>query len=379
MFAESDAPPPTAPSLRGAKIRERVPNVEVGDAPSARTAPLSTSVPLIRVARWMQLVAKGEIVMGPGASATHTGLLLAVAQYQGQNAWSTAGQRTLAGFANTVERTARTALAELVRHGWLTRNDEPHGRYGYETRYAVAATPGNPIPARGNAAKVAPAVRQPMPADPTDPPAITADVARQALPHGSGNFSLPPQAITADKETSEEIKEKITEKTIAHASARGALAGAMSLDLFGEATKPPSRPAKKPKTVPAHKRYGDAWIAAFAACGVAVPPMPQSAAGQLGQLAATYGRDASGNAPKGADVDAWIRKIGEDFCRQNLGTEVWALRKWLTTRAQQTALGTARASPHGRGAVAPDRRQPGAWAKPDDAGWRDFDAKGDDR
>ena len=147
MTAAEETAPETARSLRGAEIHESVPPVELMSAAALPewVHPISTSAPLIRVARWMQHATKGDIDLGPGATSTHVALMFAVGQYQGQNDYSTAGQRTLATAAWTVERAARMGLEELVANGWLTRANDPPGSVA---RYAVAVAPGRPIPLR---------------------------------------------------------------------------------------------------------------------------------------------------------------------------------------------------------------------------------------
>lgn len=370
MWTADDREPPTTPSLRGSAVRERAVTVEFQEA--APKPPTSTSVPLIRVARWLQAVAKGDIIMGPGATSAHSALLAAVAQYQGQNAFSTAGQRTLAAFANTVERTARTALAELVTHGWLLREDNPNGEHGYETRYAVAATPGRPIPARPTLAKAAGTPRQPLP-DASDAPAIGSGGSRHPLPEEGGIDCRNPPAAIADKKTIEETTEETTEKTIARTDARACTRETKGQgDLFGEtpSSLPPSKPKRQPRkgARPRWRDYADAFVAGCADAGTTITPLAESEARTLGRVAAAHAKGSDGQSLAGPDVDAWIRKAAAVFTRAGGNLTAWNFK----TYCDRTMGGGGARSPQPARA-APIRVQPGGIASGVDPAWDEED------
>jgi hypothetical protein len=156
MTTEAMEPAPsTARSLRGADIHEPpvVIDTQSDIPPSQQT---SSRVPLFRVAQWMQRAAKGTIDMGPGATAIHAALLVAIAQYQGYNSLCEATAKTLGKAAFTSESAAREALAELVDGAWITRHDRRRDDNQWiEALYSLATEPGKPIPRRRR--KVTPA------------------------------------------------------------------------------------------------------------------------------------------------------------------------------------------------------------------------------
>lgn len=364
MWASDDRDPPTTPSLRGGSVRERPVTVEFQEAPSA--TPASTSVPLIRVARWMQAAAKGTLTMGPGATSTHSALLVAVAQYQGQNEYSTAGQRTLAAFANSVERTARTALAELVDCGWLIRCADVTGE---PARYAVAMTPGRPIPDRPPAKNSA-TPRISLPGQ-SDTPANDSGGPRQTIPEGSGSNCRGTPDFIADKKTSEETIQKTSEKPIAPASARGVNAQG---DLFGSlgvepvASPPPKRPGKRGPSReakrPRWRDYADAFRTGCADAGANITPLTEGEAATIGRTAATHAMGLDGKPLTGPDVDAWIRKMATTFARAGGNLTAWNFKNYC-----DRTLGGARMSPPAR--AAPIRVQPGGIAAEMDPAWDD--------
>lgn len=373
MSAAEDIPPPTARSLRGEEIRESAPHVELKSADDlpARVHPISTSAPLIRVARWMQHATKGDIDLGPGATSTHVALMFAVGQYQGQNDYSTAGQRTLATAAWTVERAARTGLEELVAHGWLTRANDPVGSVA---RYAVAAAPGRPIPLRKTTKKATAAVNANPPEDiaahasigDSDGPALSADPPGNKNQEGRHSVPIPP-AITTDKKTKEEITEKISEKTIAGvpASARTCEVTSMpspspQANLFGEPVcEPAPAPSPKPKAAkvakapkppkppPAPKAaelYSTAYVAGMADAepGCGFTPLTEAACGLIGMAAAAHAKDpATGEPITGEPLLAWIRKTSAEYRRAaepayNNGFGAHSFVTWLNAGRPKT-------------------------------------------
>ena len=208
MIAAEETAPETARSLRGAEIHESVPPVELKPASSLPewAQPLSTSIPLIRVAQWAQRVSAGDLTMGPGSAAVHGYLLFAVAQFQGRNEASRASQETLSRFANSAVSTGRMALAELVEHGWLIRKDVV-GRHGRETHYSIPPLPGHPIPARRNADN-----RRTHPSESGGP------IHQNPADGFTENERMGPPVI-GDKEIREEITEQIMEQTTSRAPA----------------------------------------------------------------------------------------------------------------------------------------------------------------
>ncbi len=344
MSAAADMAPETARSLRGAEIQEAPPHVELQSADDlpAWVHPISTSAPLIRVARWMQHATKGDIDLGPGATSTHVALMFAVGQYQGQNDYSTAGQRTLATAAWTVERAARMGLEELVANGWLTRANDPPGSVA---RYAVAVAPGRPIPLRRAYKRPTSAINALPPEEvaggssgdgaaiSAGPPGNKIQTPRQSVPD--------PPAITADKKTKEEITEKITEKTFAGVPAGARTCEATSMpspspqaNLFGEpvcepAPSPKPKPKaakvakapKPPKPAPALKAtelYSAAYVAGMADAepGCGFTPLTEAACGLIGMAAAAHAKDSTTGEPiTGEPLLAWIRKTAAEYRR----------------------------------------------------------------
>ncbi len=342
MSAAADMAPETARSLRGAEIQEAPPHVELQSADDlpAWVHPISTSAPLIRVARWMQHATKGDIDLGPGATSTHVALMFAVGQYQGQNDYSTAGQRTLATAAWTVERAARMGLEELVANGWLTRANDPPGSVA---RYAVAVAPGRPIPLRRTHKRPTSAVNADPPeevagASPGDGAAISAGPPGNKIQTPRQSVPDPP-AINADKKTKEEITEEITEKTFAGVPAGARTCEATSMpspspqaNLFGEpvcepAPSPKPKPAKAakaqkpPKPAPAPKAaklYSAAYVAGMADAepGCGFTPLTEAACGLIGMAAAAHAKDAATGEPiTGEPLLAWIRKTAAEYRR----------------------------------------------------------------
>lgn len=107
---------------------------------------LTMKNPIVRVAQWFQDLAEKRVRMG--GSAVHGAVLFSVAIQQEDREWSVSPVKAIARGAICTESTARLALAELVKAGWLRRSDIPLGPTGYQTRFAVADIPGGFIAPR---------------------------------------------------------------------------------------------------------------------------------------------------------------------------------------------------------------------------------------
>lgn len=350
MSAAEETAPETARSLRGAEIHESIPPVELKPASSLPewAQPLSTSIPLIRVAQWAQRVSAGDLTMGPGSAAVHGYLLFAVAQFQGRNEASRASQETLSKFANSAVSTGRMALAELVEHGWLTRKDVV-GRHGRETHYAVAAVPGRPIPARRNADN-----RRTHCAESGGPIA-------QNPADGFTENERTGSPVIGDKEIREEITEQIMEQTTSRAPADAPAREATPLVLFRDLEPaPPPSPApkrtakpkapKKPKPTEWHPMPDD-WQ----------PSAAHRAYAAKHGLQLDFEADGFRGWAVGQKALSWDGTFT---------TRLANAAKWKTGKGAQGSTG---AFAYGRGAPAPDRRQPALWAKEDPAAWAEFD------
>lgn len=101
---------------------------------------------IVRAAQWFQDAADQKI--RHGGFAVHVALVLSVATYQEDREWSEVPIATLAKASRCTDKTARVALAELVKAGWLRRADIPTGPNGYQTRFAIGDTPGGFIAPR---------------------------------------------------------------------------------------------------------------------------------------------------------------------------------------------------------------------------------------
>lgn len=101
---------------------------------------------IVRAAQWFQDAADQKV--RHGGFAVHVALVLSVATYQEDREWSEVPITTLAKASCCTDKTARVALAELVKAGWLRRSDIPTGPNGYQTRFAIGDAPGGLIAPR---------------------------------------------------------------------------------------------------------------------------------------------------------------------------------------------------------------------------------------
>ncbi len=340
MSAAEDIGPPTTPSMRGPAVAERVPSVELrraSDLPEW-TQPISASAPLIRVAQWAQRAAvdPAEAARAAGITTIHLGLLTMIAQFQGRHDDAPVGITRLAKTAFMNERTARDALDDLVKYGWVAGK----GARGVQSRFVLTLETGRPIESR----KVTSArSRWTKPAIPSA--AIPSDVAKSEPEFPSElNRNEPPikpefpsvqTGVSLRQRDQEEITEEITKKTIASAPA-GAQAcetrtmpspsPAPEFKLSGEPEPKVKRPRAKgapkaPKPPPAPKAtesYSDAYVAGQtdAEPGIGFRPLSESDCRMIGMAAAAHAKDpATGEPITGEALLAWIRKTSAAYRR----------------------------------------------------------------
>jgi hypothetical protein len=243
--------------------------------------------PLIAVAQWMQRVAEEHVETG--LSSVHVALLIAVAQYQGFNQHSRAGQTTLAAAAHCARSTAIDALEDLVEHGWVVATPQPNG---FVMRYSVTLENGRAIAGRrsslvrrdrtcpGAGQAVAP-VRKP---DTTCP---------EAGHHLSGSRT-PTCPEAGHEKTTEEIKEKTTEET------RGAATSASLLAPKGRSkSKASGEPRAQDTYVHAFRRGLDASrerVQAVSAVALTAPKLGTALGAAVGAVAQRWGTDISGES-----------------------------------------------------------------------------------
>lgn len=316
-----DESPITSRSIRGAEVQDSAPRVSI--APAPLSMPVSSRVPVFRVAQWMQRVASGKLDMGQGGTAIHAALLIAVAQYQGYNALCEATAKTLGRAALTSESAARDALAELVAGKWLTRHDRKRDDcHWFESLYSIATEPGQPIPARPRKSKGVPPETRCVPPDSTPDAAPPCTATRSEVYRQAGD-PVPP-------EPNKKTIQKIIEKTIApaapaHASARARGSRLKSKDgmLFEMPNVEPATPAKaqpeakrKPEKTETENRYSVMYVGgqtdAEPECGFT--PLSAAECRLLGIAAAAHAR-ANGERIVGEALLAWIRKTSVEYRR----------------------------------------------------------------
>lgn len=342
--AAEDIGPPTTPSMRGPAVAERVPSVELhrsSDLPDW-TQPISASAPLIRVAQWAQRVAvdPAEAARAAGITTIHLGLLTMIAQFQGRHDDAPVGITRLAKTTFMNERTARDALDDLVKYGWIAGK----GARGVQSRFVLTLENGRPIESR----KVTSArSRWAKPAIPSA--VIPSDVVKSEPEFPSEpNRNEPPlkpefpsaqTGVSLRQRDQEEITEEITKKTIAGVPAGARTCEATSMpspspqaNLFGEPVcepVPPPKPKrakaakapKPPKPAPAPKAtelYSAAYVTGMADAepGCGFTPLTEAACGLIGMAAAAHAKDpATGEPITGEPLLAWIRKTAAEYRR----------------------------------------------------------------
>ena len=343
MIAAEEVGPPTTPSMRGPAVAERVPSVELrrpSDLPEW-TQPISASAPLIRVAQWAQRVAvdPAEAARAAGITATHLALLTMIGQFQGRHEDAPVGITRLAKTTFMNERTARDALDDLVKYGWIAGK----GARGVQSRFVLTLENGRPIESR----KVTSArARWSKPAIPSA--GIPSDVtqAESAIPSDSNRVLPPiepgiPSVQTGDslrQKDQEEITKEITGKTIAGVPAGAHTCEATTMsspqaNLFGEPVRePPPPPARKPRAKPAKApkppkpppppkatdRYSEAYVGGQcdAEPGCGFTPLSENDCRLIGMGAAAHAKDpATGEPITGEALLAWIRKTSAEYRR----------------------------------------------------------------
>lgn len=323
MWTPDDEPPPTSPSLRGADVHERPVMVAVEEPPS-RT-PSTRGRFLFALMRRLRELPPAALPRSARA------VLIVLADFADASGVAWPALPTIAQTAGMAQNTARKALRDLARHGWIIVRREPTPRTS--GRYEVRAD-GRPFFADKPTVAFAPSPGEVQILDPSS--AISevqiledrgADSGRQGC--NSGSFEVQKTELRGAEKVPDPHRETLTEApsetpteapiacTLARArGADGKVQAVLFVDAGGAreaaAVVPQKRRAGRATTV---ESYPGAYQTGHADAGGTVSRPTGADAKTLGRAAATHARGPDGEPLKGDAVLAWIRERAADFRR----------------------------------------------------------------